>query len=79
MSGKGQEEPFLPRRLSGRGAPIADLADRTPHLFKHTIGDVDGNFLSHLGGGTLYSGDQTGVVKRVDEAGCRVGARMQSG
>jgi hypothetical protein len=36
------------------------------------------NFLTlPLFGGTLYSGDQAGVVKCVVKAGCVVGARMQ--
>ena len=35
------EGTFAGIRGNGEDAPIADLADRTPHLFKHTIGDVE--------------------------------------
>jgi hypothetical protein len=76
---------FAGTHSRGREAPFADLADKTSHLFKHTIDEVETpylpveEFLPHLGGGTLYSGDQASVVKRVAEAGCPVGDRMQSG
>jgi hypothetical protein len=71
--------------VSGWKAPFSDLADRAPYIFKHTIGDVEarcppvaGIFVA-LVGGTLYSGDQTGAVKRVAEPGLRINASMQSG
>src|SRR5262249_22881819 len=64
-------------------APFADLADRAHQLFKHTIGDVEtrcppaaGDFLSHLGRGASYSGNQTGFVKRVAKSRCSPSARQ---
>jgi hypothetical protein len=72
--------PFSQRTFAGASgndedAPFADLADRAPHLFEHPIGDVETRcppaaiFGRTLGRGTLYSGDQMGVVKRVANPG----------
>jgi hypothetical protein len=70
-----RKETIAGMRRDGRDAPFADLADRAPHLFEHPIGDVETRcppaaiFGRTLGRGTLYSGDQMGVVKRVANPG----------